>query len=171
MIDILTYNELPLKERVLVLEARNATRFSHSPYSKFCVGCALCFGGDQDLDDQKIVVGTNYENASFGLTICAERSAIFHANSIGKRNIRRLAVTAHPQEMEEGWKGSEPVCPCGACRQVIQEAEDLAGVRITILMDCYDNEKIYRVFGVGALLPFAFGPVSLGINLRQAATA
>jgi cytidine deaminase len=87
--------------------ARNAAAASYSPYSKFRVGAALL------CDDGTVVTGANIENRSFGLTICAERSAIVTAASSGRRGYRALAICTPDAEY--------PVSPCGACRQVISE--------------------------------------------------
>jgi cytidine deaminase len=91
--------------------AREAAIASYSPYSKFRVGAAVSSGG-------RIYYGTNIENASYGLTICAERVAIFNAISDGNRSIDALAVTCVDVARDA------PVnlrMPCGACRQVISE--------------------------------------------------
>lgn len=87
-----------------------AAEASYSPYSRFRVGAALLCA------DGTVVTGTNVENRSFGLTICAERSAVVAAVSAGKRRFAALAV-ATPDS-------GEPVGPCGACRQVLSEFMD-----------------------------------------------
>ena len=155
-----TFGELSGLEQALVSKARAATLLSHSPYSHYCVGCAVA------LNDDSIIHGANQENASYGLACCAERTTIFSVNNLGrKRDIRTIAVTARPEDASSDYVGTSPVAPCGACRQVIKESEDLAGVQLTILMDCYDNDRIARVVGIESLLPFAFGPADLGIVL------
>ena len=101
---------IPQEER-LVAAARAVLEQAHAPYSGYAVGAAL-------LDDAgEIHVGCNVENASFGLTICAERTALAHAVSQGARRFEALAIAF----------GSEPVVPpCGACRQFLAEfAPDL----------------------------------------------
>lgn len=87
--------------------AEEAALRSYSPYSKFRVGAALL------CDDGSVVAAANVENRSFGLTICAERSAFVSAIAQGKRGFRALAI-ACPD-------ASSPVSPCGACRQFISE--------------------------------------------------
>ena len=112
---------------------------SYSPYSHFSVGAALlCEGGT-------IYEGCNIENASFGLTNCAERTAIFKAVSEGRTKFKALAVVADT----EG-----PCAPCGACRQVISEFE----IPQIILANLKGN---YRVLDLDELLPFRFGADSL----------
>jgi cytidine deaminase len=96
---------------VLLQAALTARDHAHAPYSKFFVGAAL------EDENGRIHTGCNVENASYGLTICAERVAIAKAVSEGVRKFRRLAVAA----------GTDPLTPpCGACRQVLAEfCEDL----------------------------------------------
>ena len=97
-------NELNISE--LIAKARNAMEYSYSPYSQFRVGAALI------TDDGNIYTGCNIENASYGATNCAERTAMFKAVSEGKQNFLALAVIC----------GTETYCsPCGICRQVMVE--------------------------------------------------
>ena len=86
--------------------ARRARRHAHADYSQFRVGAAL------ETADGTIVTGCNIENATYGLTICAERVAMFKALSEGHRRFRRIAVVADTQA---------PTPPCGACRQILWE--------------------------------------------------
>lgn len=90
-----------------------AKKNSYSPYSHFKVGAAVLG------EDGKIYTGTNIENSSYGLTVCAERNAIFKAAGEGQRNLLALAVCTDPIEGEDF--GS----PCGACRQVMTEFMDI----------------------------------------------
>ena len=90
----------------LVTAARRAREFAHAPFSRFKVGAAL------ETDDGQVVTGCNVENATYGLTICAERVAVFKAISDGHRKFRRIAIVADT---------SEPTPPCGACRQILWE--------------------------------------------------
>jgi cytidine deaminase len=95
----------------LIQNARKVRERAYAPYSKFPVGAALLTA------DGEIFCGCNVENLSFGLTICAERSAISAAVAAGKREFVAIAVIADSRE---------PVTPCGACRQVLAEfAHDL----------------------------------------------
>ncbi len=93
--------------RALIARARDAARFSYSPYSGFPVGAALL------CEDGTVVLGTNVENRSFGLANCAERSALFAAVSLGKRTFAAIAVACPLSDV--------PVSPCGACRQALSE--------------------------------------------------
>lgn len=90
----------------LLEAAKKAREFAYSPYSKFKVGAAVL------AKSGSIYTGCNIENASYGLTNCAERTAIFKAIAAGEVNLTALAVIADTKE---------PVSPCGACRQVIAE--------------------------------------------------
>jgi len=95
------------KAEELLAEARKAADFAYAAYSKFRVGAALL------CDDGTIITGCNVENRSYGLTVCAERTAVFKAISMGRRSFRALAISAPDSEV--------PVGPCGACRQVLSE--------------------------------------------------
>lgn len=92
----------------LVCKAIEARDLSYSPYSKFAVGAAIL------TSDGEVYLGTNIENASYGLAMCAERNALYNAycHGVAQENIEALAIVADTKL---------PVSPCGACRQVISE--------------------------------------------------
>ena len=91
----------------LFAQARKAADLAYAPYSKFRVGAALL------ADDGTVITGCNVENRSFGLSNCAERTAVFKALSLGRHSFKALAVSTPDSEV--------PVGPCGACRQVLSE--------------------------------------------------
>lgn len=122
--------------------ARAASSRAYAPYSRFRVGAAI-------WTDRGLFTGCNVENASYGLTNCAERSAIFAAVSAGARELRCVVVhTPTPS----------PTAPCGACRQVIHEFGPTARV-----VSCCDGSDVTDT-NAAALLPGAFGPRDLGID-------
>jgi cytidine deaminase len=94
--------------------ARRARRRAYCPYSRFSVGAAV------ETSDGRVFTGSNVENASYGLTICAERAAVFNAVSAGARRIARIAVACPPT----AGKDAGLRMPCGACRQVLAEFMD-----------------------------------------------
>jgi cytidine deaminase len=96
-----------MEKEALFFHAEKAALASYSPYSKFRVGAALL------LTDGSIVTGTNVENRSYGLSNCAERTAIFAAIAQGRKDFSALAIACPDAEY--------PVGPCGACRQVLSE--------------------------------------------------
>lgn len=115
--------------------AERAAEASYSPYSRFRVGAALL------CDDGTVFTGTNVENRSFGLTICAERSALAAAVSAGKRRFVALAISTPDSR--------DPVGPCGACRQVVSEFMDASAA---VRFGGSDGRVVDTE--VGKLLPF-----------------
>jgi cytidine deaminase len=139
----------------LVAAARDAALNAHAPYSGFGVGAALL------LEDGEIISGCNFENASYGLTLCAETVAIATANAQGKlRQIREIAVIGG-KLIDGRIKGVEPVRPCGRCRQVINEAGGLSGTDILVHCASADGSAVEH-HKLSDLLPHAFGPADLG---------
>lgn len=138
-------DELDQISRVLIDKAIEATNNSYSPYSNFKVGAAL------RLEDGTIVIGANQENAAFSVTMCAERSAIFNAQS----NYPNLSITdiAIAARNSEGIIKS-PISPCGSCRQVILEMEHRYKHNIRILL--YGADGIYVINSIKDLLPLSF---------------
>lgn len=122
--------------------AREAAARAYAPYSGFQVGAAV-------WTDRGLFAGANVENASYGLTNCAERSAIFAAANAGARRVECVVVyTPTPGA----------AAPCGACRQVIHEF----GPDARVISCCDGAERIDTT--IGALLPGAFGPADLGVE-------
>jgi cytidine deaminase len=139
----------------LVGAAIDAARNAYAPYSNFHVGAALL------LNDGSIVTGANFENASYGMTLCAETVAIAKANSDGQlRRIVAIAVAGGPALADGGAGiGAEPITPCGRCRQIIKEVADLT--QIDLPVHCA-HESGFVTYRLSELLPHGFGPASLG---------
>jgi len=132
----------------LISAARQAAVQSYSPYSGYAVGAALRF------DDGAIVTGTNIENASYGLALCAETIAVSKAMADGRRGgLVAVAVTG-PADKGNG----APITPCGRCRQVLNELAGLGGTDPAILCVGSAGSREVRL---SDLLPDAFGPASL----------
>lgn len=136
--------------------ARNAAAHAHAPYSRFGVGAALL------LTDGSIVTGTNFENASYGLSLCAEAVALGTANAQGRlRDVVAVGIVGGPIG-DDGVAGSAPVLPCGRCRQLLTEAAQLGGRDIAV--HCASPDGSARVsHALSELLPLAFGPRDLGV--------
>jgi cytidine deaminase len=126
----------------LLARARQAATRAYAPYSKFPVGAAVLTA------DGSIYTGCNVENASIGLTMCAERSAIGAAVNAGHRDIAAVAVSA-PKSLL--------TTPCGACRQVLNEFRPVSGEMLVIVDDGGGGEAV----ALSELLPAAFGPRNL----------
>ncbi len=137
--------ELSVDERELVEAAIKATDNSYAKYSHFHVGAAL------RLADGSIVIGANQENAAFPSGLCAERSAIFAAQSQKPHEaITMLAIAAK----NSNGLMPDPISPCGACRQVMLEMEDRYQRPLEVLL--YGTRGIYRVQSVKDLMPLIF---------------
>jgi cytidine deaminase len=125
----------------LVRAAHEASERAYAPYSKFSVGAALlCESG-------AIFTGCNVENASYGLTICAERAAVFSAVAGGERRFHALAVYA---------ESDDPAPPCGACRQVLSEFADDMPIYLA------GRNGKWQEVGLRELQPMPFGRAAPG---------
>lgn len=123
----------------LMKMAIEARQNAYAPYSHFAVGAALL------AESGRVYTGCNIENASYGLTCCAERNAIFAAVGAGERRFKMLAVAAD---------SPEPVAPCGACRQVIAEF----GIPLVVMGNLNEATKTMTA---EELLPYGFGQESM----------
>lgn len=131
----------------LIAAARDAATRAYAPYSKFQVGAAL------RLTDGSIVTGANVENASYGLSLCAETVAIAKIANDGRLGeVVEVAVTALASDV--------PVYPCGRCRQILNEAASLGGRDLVIHCTAGSGPAVETV-SLSKLLPNAFGPDSL----------
>lgn len=139
-------NELDSSDRLLVGEAREATRRAYAPYSHFSVGAAIL------LSNGEIVTGSNQENAAFPSGTCAERTAAFYAHSrYPDATFEAIAIAAIGTD---GKPVEAPVAPCGACRQSLLEFETIAGHDVRILLVGADT--VYLFPSVKSLLPLSF---------------
>ncbi|TPG17569.1 cytidine deaminase [Sphingomonas koreensis] len=141
----------------LIAAARDAARHAHAPYSNFAVGAALL------MTDGSIVTGCNFENASYGLSLCAETVALATANAQGRlRDVVAIGVIGGL--IADGRvSGETPVGPCGRCRQVLNEAAQIGGRDLIVHCGAAQGDRVdsYRL---SELLPYAFGPADLGIG-------
>ncbi|MBK5722374.1 cytidine deaminase [Dysgonomonas sp. Marseille-P4677] len=144
------YEESTEDIKKLIDEAKSATKGAYAPYSGFHVGAAIM------LANGKIVTGNNQENAAYPSGLCAERVAIFSANSqYPDIAITTIAIAA----LHNGSFTDSPCCPCGGCRQTMVEIENRFDSPLRIVM--YGEEKIYEVESIKTLLPLSFSEKSL----------
>ena len=139
-------SELTSSELQLLEAARQATYRSYSPYSHFSVGAAVL------LADGTIVTGSNQENCSYPQGQCAERTAVFYANSrYPDQAVTMLCIAARGTD---GQFTAAPITPCGGCRQVLQETEQRQHSPIQIML--YGTDAIYIIPSAQLLLPLSF---------------
>ncbi|MBC7241062.1 MAG: cytidine deaminase [Anaerolineae bacterium] len=122
----------------LIEQAKQAREGAYAPYSHFAVGAALL------TRSGRVFTGANVENASYGLTVCAERVAVFKAVTAGEREFAAIAIAS-----------SNGASPCGACRQVLAE------FGLDILVISVDMDDRVRQWRLEELLPASFGPQDL----------
>ena len=125
-----------MKPDDLIEAARKALKYAHAPYSGYKVGTALL------CSDGSVFTGCNVENASYGLTNCAERTALFSAVAAGHRRFEAIAIAA---------SGKPAPFPCGACRQVLAE---FCPADFPVYVSTGDS---YETMSMGELLPHTFG--------------
>ena len=139
--------------QLLITEAVKARQMAYAPYSEYLVGAALV------VPSGKIYTGCNVENASYGLTNCAERTAVFKAVSEGQRHIDAIAIVGGPLvEAESDEEASSKIktdyaYPCGACRQVLSEFLPESGDIDIIVANSVDD---YKLLKLSELLPYSF---------------
>ncbi|CAN5128372.1 cytidine deaminase [soil metagenome] len=148
----------PPSTLALVAAARAAMVNGHAPYSRFAVGAAV------RLTDGTIVPGSNFENASYGLSLCAETVALASVNALGRlRDVEAIAVAGGAIDAHGRIGGTAIITPCGRCRQVMTEAEQMAGRTIAIHCAGAEGHDLAQ-HSLAELLPHAFGPNTLGIT-------
>lgn len=137
---------LDAESKYLVHKAKEAAHYAYAPYSRFMVGAALI------LADGTVVTGSNQENASYPVCMCAERVALYVASAVYPGQvIQKLAVVAHKKNHKE----LTPAVCCGACAQVILEYEMRQGQPIEIIVLAGENNWM-KCPSVATLLPFGF---------------
>ncbi len=136
-----------VSEEELCRAALDAMTYAYVPYSKHTVGAALL------TPDGKIYKGCNIENAAYGPTNCAERTAVFKAVSEGDRSFSAIAICGG---LEGKVEGIFP--PCGVCRQVLRE---FCSLDMPVLLVSSSEPLRYERLTLGALLPYSFGPENL----------
>jgi cytidine deaminase len=145
-IKVYAYHELSTEERKLTESALEATYRSYAPYSNFHVGAAVL------LENDVIVTGTNQENVAYPSGLCAERTALFYANSqYPDVPVKALAIVA--RDANDVAK-HDIISPCGACRQVMVETEKRFGKPMRVLL-C-GAEEVYVAESASSLLPLSF---------------
>jgi cytidine deaminase len=131
---------IDVPDHELIAAARSARALAYAPYSGYRVGAALLTSGGA------VVQAANVENASYSLTLCAERAAVVAAIAAGHRRFEAIAVAAN---------GPEPATVCGACRQVLREFPRALDLRV--LCAAESGEQVVATT-LGELLPTSFGP-------------
>jgi cytidine deaminase len=142
-----------MTDEQLIAAAREAARHAYAPYSRFAVGAAVL------LADGSVVPGANVENASYGLSLCAETVAIATVSASGRlADVRAIAVVGGAM----GASGEAAVRPCGRCRQILNEAAQLADCDLPVHCAGLTGGAIVS-YHLSELLPDAFGPRDLGL--------
>jgi len=144
-----TMSETDEEVALLIAAARGAMVHAHAPYSRFAVGAAV------RLTDGSIVTGCNFENASYGLSLCAETVALATVNAQGRfADVAAIAVVGGAMDAAE----EAMVTPCGRCRQVMNELAQLGGTDPVVYSGHATGWIEHRL---SVLLPAAFGPANL----------
>ena len=154
---VATVSDLSSVQQEALRLAEEALDRSYNPYSGFAVGACLLMTGGQH------VTGANVENAAYGPTICAERSAVVRANAEGLRTFDGIAVIGRGQDPTAG-VGAMPTGPCGICRQVLYEMAEVGENDPWVVIASPDKSAIV-VTTVRGLLPYGFGPGNLGLDV------
>jgi cytidine deaminase len=149
-VSVYNFDELNEEYKQLINIAKEQVKKAYAPYSGFQVGAAVL------LENGEFVSGSNQENSAYPSGICAERVAMFYANSkFPDIAVKAIAIAAYTK----GNYLPEPVTPCGSCRQVLLETEIRFKKNICILL--YGTEKTYLIDNVKQLLPLCFEKSSL----------
>ena len=137
----------------LIAAARAAAAHAYAPYSRFAVGAALL------MADDSVITGANVENASYGLSLCAETVAVASAAAAGRMaDVMAIGIVGGAA----GQAGVDPVLPCGRCRQILHEAAQAGGRDLVVYCSGLTGGPIAQ-YRLSDLLPHAFGPASLDL--------
>lgn len=150
----INYSELSELQKKALDEAEKVLVNSYAPYSHFHVGAALF------TEDGAVISGTNVENAAYGLTVCAERAAVFRARAMGVKNIKGIAVIARGENFDT----KDVTGPCGDCRQVLYEASQVSDHDLEVILSTTKRDKIILTT-IKELLPLALGPSDVGADI------
>jgi cytidine deaminase len=144
-------DDLDSESKYLVHKAKEAALQAYAPYSKFCVGASII------LEDDTVITGSNQENASYPMCMCAERVVLYaYASTHPGKRIKKMAVVAHRKNQKELVAATS----CGGCRQVMLEFEQRQKKPIEVVM--YTRESNWVVFpSVSFLLPYSFDQENL----------
>jgi cytidine deaminase len=149
-VEIYNFEELGESKQILINKAKEQVKKAYAPYSKFHVGAAI------ELENGKIITGSNQENSAYPSGLCAERVAMFYANAkYPNVVVKTIAIAA----FTNGAFLEEPITPCGSCRQVLLETEMRFEKNITILL--YGTKNVFQLENVKQLLPLCFEKSSL----------
>ncbi|MDR0681784.1 MAG: cytidine deaminase [Dysgonamonadaceae bacterium] len=154
-ISVCIYEELNQSEKKLIDAAKEATQHAYAPYSHFQVGAAVL------LSNNEIITGNNQENVAYPSGLCAERTALFYANSrFPDEIVNAVAIAAYTNNDFT----DEPITPCGACRQVILETQNRYKHPVRILL--YGKKTIYLIEKITDLLPLSFNADYMTADLK-----
>ena len=149
-VEVYSFEELDFAKQNLINKAKEQVSKAYAPYSGFHVGAAI------ELENGEIFAASNQENSAYPSGLCAERVAMFFANAqYPEVAVKTLAIAAYTH----GEFLSEPVTPCGSCRQVLLETETRFEKDITILL--YGTKNTFQIVNVKQLLPLCFEKESL----------
>lgn len=146
-----------IQKNELITKALQARQSAYAPYSNYLVGAAIL------CEDGSIYTGCNVENASYGATNCAERTAVFKAVSEGKRRFVAIAIAggkaerATDADQTTDLQTADYAFPCGVCRQVLREFADPTQMTVIVCKSVDD----YKEMTLEQLLPESFGPDNL----------
>lgn len=150
------YEQLTRLQRKALDAALEVLENSYNPYSHFYVGATLI------STDGQLISGTNFENAAYGSTICAERSAVLRANAMGVRTFKGIAIICRGENFDT----TEVTGPCGSCRQVLYEISQISECDLEVILSTTKKDKIVLT-SIKELLPLAFGPIDLGMDIAK----